>query len=83
MYKASVHPHLGYIPPPPPPPSVHHPILGISLNNLMEKVERIQYQTELAFTGAWQGSSCVKLYEELGWDSIYPRLDISNASLPA
>ena len=49
----------------------------------MEKVERIQYETEFAFTGAWQGSSCVKLYEELGWESwIYPRLDISNASLP-
>ena len=60
---------ISHAPPPPPPPLiVYHPILGISLNNFMEKVERIQYEAELAFTGAWQGSSCVKLYEELGWE---------------
>ena len=70
MYKALVRSHLDYcdiiyhI-----PPSVHHPTLGISLNNLMEKVERIQYQAALAVTGAWQGSSHVRLYEELGWES--------------
>ena len=29
----------------------------------MEKVEIIQYEAELAFTGAWQGSSCVKLWD--------------------
>ena len=34
----------------------------------MEKVERVQYQAALAFTGAWYGSSRTKLYEELGWD---------------
>ena len=39
----------------------------------MEKVERIQYQAALAVTDAWQGSSCVKLYEELGWESLSER----------
>ena len=31
--------------------------LGVSLTDLMEKAERIQYQAALAITGAWQGSS--------------------------
>ena len=44
--------------------------LGVTLNCLMEKAERIQYQTALAITGAWQGSSRSKLYEELGWESL-------------
>ena len=39
----------------------------------MEKVERIQFQAALAVTGAWQGSSRVKLYEELGWESLSER----------
>ena len=74
MYKALVRSYLDYcniiyhI-----PPIVHHPTLGISLNNLMEKVDRIQYQAALAVTGAWQGSSRVKLYEELGWESLSER----------
>ena len=39
----------------------------------MEKAERIQYQAALAVTGAWQGSSRSKLYEELGWESLSDR----------
>ena len=35
----------------------------------MEKVERTQYQAALAITGTWQGSSRIKHYEELGWES--------------
>ena len=30
----------------------------------MEKVEKIQYQAALAITGAWQGSSRSKIYDE-------------------
>ena len=44
--------------------------LGVTLNSLMEKVERIQYQSALDISGAWQGSSRTKLYEELGWESL-------------
>ena len=39
----------------------------------MEKAERIQYQAALAITGASQGSSRSKLYEELGWESLSER----------
>ena len=35
----------------------------------MEKIEKIQYQTGLAITGAWQGSDRNKRYETLGWES--------------
>ena len=69
IYKTLVRSHLDYcdiiyhISP-------HHnqPPLGVSLNYLMEMVERIQYQAALAITGTWSGSSRLKLYEELGWD---------------
>ena len=39
----------------------------------MEKAEWIQYQAALAVTGAWQGSSRSKLYEDLGWESLSER----------
>ena len=39
----------------------------------MEMLEKNQYQAALAVTGAWQGSSRVKLYEELGWESLSDR----------
>ena len=68
MYKALVRSHLDYcdiiyhI-----PSIIHPPSLGRTLNTLMEKVERIQYQAALAITGAWQGSSRSKIYDELGF----------------
>ena len=39
----------------------------------MEKLERIQYQAALAITGAWHGSNCSKLNEELGWETLSDR----------
>ena len=39
----------------------------------MEKVERIQYQSALAISGAWHGSNRAKLYEELGWETLSDR----------
>ena len=39
----------------------------------MEKLERVQYQAALAVTGAWQGSNCSKLNEELGWETLSDR----------
>ena len=74
MYKTFVRSHLDYcdfiyhI-----PAIVHQPPLGVTLTTLMEKVERIQYQAALAITGAWQGSSRLKLYEELGWETLSDR----------
>ena len=39
----------------------------------MEILEKTQYQAALAVTGTWQGTSRVKLYEELGWESLSDR----------
>ena len=74
MYKALVRSHLDYcdiiyhI-----PPIIQQSPLGMTLNSLMEKVERIQYQAALAITGAWQGTSRSKIYEELGWETLSDR----------
>ena len=38
--------------------------------NLMGKVESVQYQAALAVTGAWKGTSRVKIYNELGWEAL-------------
>ena len=74
MYKALVRSHLDYCDIIYHQPSLHNqPPLGVSLNSLMEKVERIQYQAALAVTGTWQGSNRSKLYEELGWESLSDR----------
>ena len=48
------------------PPTILQPPLGVSLHDLMEKVEKIQYQAALAVTSALQGTGHIKLYEELG-----------------
>ena len=74
MYNALVRSHLDYcdvifhI-----PSKIHPPPLGMSLHDHMEKLEKVQYQAALAVTGAWQGTSRVKLYEELGWESLSDR----------
>ena len=74
MYKALVRSHLDYcdviyhI-----PSIIHQPPLGLTLNSLMEKVERIQYQAALAITGVWQRSSHYKIYDELGWETLSDR----------
>ena len=74
MYKTLVRSHLDYcdviyhI-----PSIIHQPPLGMTLNSLMEKVEKIQYQAALAIIGAWQGSSRSKIYDELGWETLSDR----------
>ena len=37
--------------------------------DLMNLVEQVQYKAALIVTGCWQGTSRVKLYDELGWGS--------------
>lgn len=37
----------------------------------MEVFEKTQYQADLAITGTWRGTNTDKIYEELGWESIY------------
>ena len=38
-----------------------------------EKIESVQYQVTLAITGAIQGTSCDKIYQELGLESLKSR----------
>ena len=74
MYKALVRSHLDYCDIIyHQPTKVNQPPLGVTLTAPMEEIERIQYQAALAITGAWKGSSRVKLYEELGWESLSER----------
>ena len=71
MYKALVRPHLDYcdiiyhI-----PPTINPPPQLPTFNFLMEKLERVRYLAALAVTGAWHGSNCSKLNEELGWETF-------------
>ena len=72
-----VRPHLGYC------DMIYHIPLktretddfGTSrtLNYLMQLLESTQYQAALAVSGVWKGSNRVKLYDELGWDSLDQR----------
>ena len=54
MYKSRVRPNLDYcdiiyhI-----PAHLNQASLGVTLNSVMEKVERIQYQSAVAISGAW------------------------------
>ena len=72
MYKALVRPHLDYCDVIYHIPSKQDQLGGI-LNSLMVTAEKVQYLAALAITGAWQGSSRSKLYEELGWESLSDR----------
>ena len=72
MYKALIRSHLDYCDIIYHIPSVQTQF-GVTITYLMEKAERIQYQAAVAVTGVWQGSSCSKVYEELGWESLSDR----------
>ena len=37
----------------------------------MEKLESVRYSAALSVTGAWKGTSRDKLYDELGWESLW------------
>ncbi len=72
LYKLYVRPHLDY------GDVIYHiPCKEISLisrgNILMQKLESVQYSAALAVTGTWRGTSREKLYQELGWESLYSR----------
>ena len=43
------------------------------LQNLMKKLESVQYSVALAVTGTWRGTSREKLYAELGWEPLSAR----------
>ena len=75
IYKLYVRPHLDY-------GDIIYDIADINKTSIftdttsnlqMEKIEIVQYQAAKIVTGAWQGTSRVKLYEDLGWESLQNR----------
>ena len=67
MYKLYVRPHLDY------GDIIYHkydPELNLDFT---KKLEATQYSAALAVSGAWRGTNKYKLYEELGWESLYHR----------
>ena len=62
-YKLYVRPHLDY----------GDVIYHNQREDLMNIVEQVQYKAGLIVTGRWQGTSRVKLYDELGWESLSDR----------
>ena len=62
-YKLYVRPHLDY----------GDVIYHNQRDDLMKLIEQVQYKAALIVSGCWQGTSRVKLYEELGWESLADR----------
>ena len=62
-YKMYVRPHLDY----------GDVIYHNSRSFLMNLIEQVQYKAALVVTGCWQGTSRIKLYNELGWESLSDR----------
>ena len=74
MYKALVRSHLDYCDTIYHIPSSNSQInLAPTLNSLMEKVERTQYQASPVITGTCQGTNRSKLNEELGCETLSDR----------
>ena len=71
LYKLYVRPHLDYgdviyhI-----PAKICAFSQNITLSNMMEKLESVQYSAVLAVTRTYRGTSREKLYTELGWESL-------------
>ena len=67
MYKLYVRPHLDY------GDIVYHRHDHEMLQSFTRELEQTQYLAALAVTGAWRGTNRQRLYEELGWESLYQR----------
>ena len=62
-YKLYIRPHLDY----------GDVIYHNQWEDLMKLVEQVQYRAALVVSGCWQGTSRLKLYDELGWESLADR----------
>ena len=63
LYKMYVRPHLDY------GDIIYHD----QIKESMQLLESVQYQAALIVTGCWKGSSRIKVYEDLGWESLSER----------
>ena len=71
IYKMNVRPHLDFCDIIYLLPCITNPFdSSINLKYLMNTLKRIQYHCALAITGAWQGTSLDKIYDQLGWESL-------------
>ena len=75
IYKLYVRPHMDY-------GDILYDISDLKKTNIfpnstsnlqMEKIEMIQYKAARIVTGAWQGTSRTKLYDDLGWETLQNR----------
>ena len=67
VYKLYVRPHLDY------GDIIYHKFDPDMRSTVTKSIEQAQYTAALANTGAWKGTSRQKIYEELGWESMYDR----------
>ena len=63
LYKMYVRPHLDY------GDVIYHE----QHVNSMALLESVQYQAALVVSGCWQGTNMIKVYKELGWESLKDR----------
>ena len=67
IYKLYVRPHLDY------GDIIYHRYDPEMQSHFTQALEQTQYSAALAVTGAWRGTSRQRLYNELGWESLYDR----------
>ena len=67
IYKLYVRPHLDY------GDIVYHRCDPEMRLKFTQRLERTQYSDALAVAGAWRDTNRQRLYEELGWKSLYHR----------
>ena len=66
-YKLYVRPHLDY------GDSLYHRYDPEMRLGFTQKLEQTQYSATLAVSGAWRGTNRQRLYDELGWETLYSR----------
>ena len=71
VYKMYVCPHLDY------GDIIYHN----QLKDSMQLLESVQYQAALIVSGCWKGTSRVKLYADLGWESLSDRRHFRRLSM--
>ena len=54
---------------------------NVTFHPLMARVESVQYEAACVVSGAWRGSSREKLYNDLGWESLYHRRNLRRLCL--
>ena len=67
IFKLYVRPHLHY------GDIIYHKYDPEMRLKFTQRLEQTQYSTALAAAGVWRGTNRQRLYEELGWETLYHR----------